>query len=175
MGRRSSPGKSARIIRCTTSWSGSGNSTRRSGGLPTSSLLAVVLGILVMLVAAGQQLPTLFGVGILLSVGGAAARYASTTPAPQASPSDIQREPSNPRLRVCPDCGYEVSKDADACPNCGCKRVKPFLDRDIDTRGCGCAALIVLLVLGFLGYCVYEYAQFEQAMKDVGDATQGPP
>lgn len=58
-------------------------------------------------------------------------------------------------LRECEDCGKEISKDAEFCPNCG-KSYKPILlDIDDILSACGCwfwliILLVVLIILGLI-------------------------
>lgn len=50
-------------------------------------------------------------------------------------------------LIKCKECGKEISKKADSCPNCGFNLKK---EKENLNQGIGCLVLIVLIILGWL-------------------------
>lgn len=85
--------------------------------------------------------------GATLSVPAA---EASTT-APAAELSQQAPRPFNPNLYPCPDCGHMVSRQAEACPQCGrfFQRFKMVVDRSgwAGTIALGILLIFILFVL----------------------------
>lgn len=61
---------------------------------------------------------------------------------------------SGPKLAPCPDCGHQVSRAANACPNCGRVMRRPNPVRQPPKQyGC-CGLLVIVGLLGFIAVIV---------------------
>ncbi|MFZ1988446.1 MAG: zinc ribbon domain-containing protein [Alphaproteobacteria bacterium] len=71
---------------------------------------------------------------------------------------------ASPKLKICKDCGTQVSKRADKCPHCGA----PLRWKSPRSFGC----LFVLLLLIFLGYLFSISGKKEDRSADLRESTK---
>lgn len=69
-------------------------------------------------------------------------------------------------LIKCPECGNDVSTEAEACPKCGCpiKKQESYLEQNNDiqpikqsssTKGSGCATIAIIILLLIVGLVLF--------------------
>jgi hypothetical protein len=56
-----------------------------------------------------------------------------------------------PKLMDCKDCGHQVSKRADYCPNCGAR----FVQRWYEIRGSNIAGCLIWIVIALIIFAVF--------------------